>query len=140
MDDSKNETEIFINGWHAYVRSDVYQGSANEDGEHPDELSFYVVLENEQGIRYASKKDFTTTRHGHNSNGVASALAERFCVSVKESLQVGASPVSSPKWSRVAPNYNARSWGQSELETEARELEVEAGPQEAVRFRFEVGL
>jgi hypothetical protein len=134
------EVEQFINGWHAYVRSDVYAGAFNEDGEQSDELSFYVVCENGHGVRYASKHRFTTEKYGHNSNGVAERLAERFCVSVKEELQRGATPVFSSKWVKTLPAYWSRTWGVSELENEAHELESESGFQEAERFRKVVGL
>jgi hypothetical protein len=136
------EVEEFINGWHAYVRSDVYAGSTNEDGEQTEELSYYIICENGRGVRYASKHGFTTARFGHNSNGVAERLAERFCVSVKEALRGGASPVFSSKWVQVQSAYWAREWNRQELENEVHELESEsgAGSEEANRFRKAVGL
>jgi len=102
--------------WVALVRSDVYAGSVNEDGERPDELAFYVVCENELGDRFASHMSFTTEDHFPSSvvDGVlvlpAEKLAEKFLVKVREALAAGADPSKSAKWSRTFPMYGSEAY------------------------------
>ena len=124
--------------WTAFVRSDVYTGSAdNEDGEPREELAFYVVCEDATGRRFASRLTFTTTELGWDAPSRATA----FCMRVTAALASGASPVGSDKWVRAHGAYGSAAWTESDaLEDEARDLEMEAGPQEADRFRREVGL
>jgi len=124
--------------WSAFVRSDVYAGSINEDGERNDELCFYVVCENEGGERFASVVTFTTEKFWH---GAAQARAEAFCVKVTSALASGADPTKSSKWSRIQGCYGSAAYSNAlELELDARDLEAEAGVVEADRFRQVVGL
>ena len=124
--------------WTAFVRSDVYAGACNEDGERPDELTFYVVCENEKGVRFASKKSFTTEELGLSA---AEGSAEAFCAAVEKALRAGADPSKSDKWTPTCPAYGSASHDEGLLlEDEARELETEAGVQEADRFRLDHGV
>ena len=123
--------------WTAHVWSDVYAGQFNEDGERPDELCFYVVCENERGERFGSVASFTTERFWHDAEARAEALCER----VTEYLAKGCDPSTSPKWVRRQGCYGSAAWSEkAELELEARDLEAEAGCDEAGRFRRAVGL
>jgi hypothetical protein len=124
--------------YECFVRSDVFAGSVNEDGERPDELAYYVVCETERGDRFASRLVFTTVRFWH---GEAERRAERFCVKVAEALAAGADPATSPRWTRIQGCYGSAAYSEAvELEAEARDLEVEAGRYEADRFRSHVGI
>lgn len=123
--------------WFAFVRSDVYARTSNEDGTPREELSFYVVCENERGVRYASCVSFTTEEYGRE----ASLRAERFCAKVKAGLTSGSDPSKSSRWSRIAGCYGSAAYSEEEaLEDEARALEGEAGPAEADRFRRTAGI
>ncbi len=125
--------------WTPFVRSDVYLGpDANEDGERREELCYYVVCENERGDRFASKASATTEKAPRD---VVEALAEAFCVKVAKALAGGADPSRSAKWTAIEGAYGSAAWSEeAELENEARDLEGEAGPYEANRFRREVGI
>ena len=124
--------------WEAFVRSDVYAGQVNEDGERPDELCYYVVCEDGRGFRYASRLSFTTEALGRSA---AEGSAEEFCAKVTEYLAKGYSPATSEKWYPIQGCYGSAAWSErTELEYEARDLESEAGPSEADRFRREVGI
>ena len=61
---------------------------------------------------------------------------------VTAALAKGSDPSTSSKWAPTDPCYGSEAYGRGEceLEHEARELEAEAGGQEADRFRAEVGL
>jgi hypothetical protein len=124
--------------WTPYVRSDVYAGAFNEDGERPDELAYYVVCENERGERFASKVSFSTEKFWH---GAAEVRAEAFCVKVAEALAAGADPSKSPKWTSIQGCYGTAAYSNElELELDARDLEGEAGFAEADRFRRDMGI
>ncbi len=125
--------------WTPFVRSDVYAGAFNEDGDCPDELAYYVVVENERGVRYASTVSFTTQDYWQR--GEAEARAEAFCAKVQSALASGADPTKSSRWTRIQGCYGSAAWSETEeLELEARDLETEAGVEEADRFRRVVGL
>jgi hypothetical protein len=131
-------TSLSPAAWFAFVRSDVYLGSPNnEDGEAKEEIAFYVVCENPRGVRYASRKAFTSERLGRE----ASSVAEAFCKKVTAGLASGADPAKSPKWAPIQGCYGSAAWSEEdELDLEARALEVEAGVGEADRFRRVVGI
>jgi hypothetical protein len=125
--------------WTPFVRSDVYAGAFNEDGERNEELAYYVVCENERGERFASAIAFTTEKFW--PHGAAEQRAEAFCVKVAKALAAGADPTKSPKWHRIQGCYGTAAYSNAlELELDARDLEIEAGSVEADRFRREVGL
>ena len=150
MVDNVNQEATFLNmdsttaTWIAFVQSRVYEGKINEDGERPDQLVFYVVCENPRGERFASHLSFRTEGPGdlwmHSEE--AKRLAHSLCTKVTAALVKGADPSTSNKWSPTDPCYGSEAYGRGEceLEHEARELEAEAGGQEADRFRAEVGL
>jgi hypothetical protein len=124
--------------WTAFVRSDVYAGPVNEDGERPDELSYYVVCENERGERFASTVTFTTEEFWH---GTAEPRAEAFCAKVTEALAAGADPTKSSRWYRVQGCYGSAAYSEKlELELDARDIEAESGHEEADRFRKATGI
>ena len=131
--------ETLINGWVAFVRSDVYAGTTqNEDGETREELSFYVVCEDERGARYASSLSYTTEDFSRDE---AEARVRAFGAKVEVGLREGADPSKSDKWHRIQGCYGTAAWSETdELELEARSLEVEAGVSEADRFRRDMGL
>ena len=123
--------------WTPYVRSDVYAGACDEDGRN-EHLSFYVICENERGRRYASRVHYTTEEFARHE---AEARADAFCAKVATALAEGADPARSDKWVRIQGCYGSAEWSEvAELEDEARVLEVEAGVQEANRFRRAAGL
>jgi hypothetical protein len=124
--------------WTAFVRSDVYAGPVNEDGERPDELSYYVVCENERGERFASTVTFTTEEFWH---GTAEPRAEAFCAKVTEALAAGADPTKSSRWYRIQGCYGSAAYSEKlELELDARDIEAESGHEEADRFRKATGI
>jgi hypothetical protein len=130
--------------WTAFVQSRVYEGRINEDGERPDQLVYYVVCENDRGERFASHLSFRTEGPGDlwMRPEEAERLATSLCAKVTAALAKGSDPSTSSKWGRTDPCYGSEAYGRGEheLEHEARELEVEAGVQEADRFRAQVGL
>jgi hypothetical protein len=76
--------ETMINGWVPFVRSSVYQGrTPNEDGDCREELSFYVVCENEQGARFASVYSYSTEDFSRDE---AEGRADAFMVKVEAGL------------------------------------------------------
>src|SRR5271166_1995353 len=95
--------------WTPFVRSDVYAGAFNEDGERPDELAFYVVCENERGERFASTVTFTTEKL---RDGRAERAANAFCVKVVKALAEGADPTKSPRWFRIQGMYGSAAWSE----------------------------
>ena len=124
--------------WEAFVRSDVYAGEINEDGERPDELRYYVVCEDERGFRFRSCKSFTTEEIGRSA---AEDRAESFCELVAKYLATGADPRKSDKWFAIQGCYGSAAWDErAELELDARDLDMEAGHAEGDRFRREAGL
>jgi hypothetical protein len=125
--------------WTAYVTSDVFEGRPHpEDGSPRDELHFYVVCGNDEGVRYASRVGYSTEDYSRDE---AEARAEAFCTKVTAALAKGADPTQSSKWARTRSCYGSAAWSEDEeLECEARDLEVEAGVAEADRFRRVVGI
>lgn len=124
--------------WEAFVRSDVYAGEFTEDGDRREELSYYIVCEDERGYRFRSHACFTTDEFSRDeAQGRANALCER----VNAFLAQGHSPVASPKWTPIQGCYGSAAWDETaELDLEARDLDIEAGPAEGDRFRRHVGL
>jgi hypothetical protein len=124
--------------WTAFVRSDVYAGRVNEDGERDEELAYYVVCENERGARFASRLMFTTEEHWH---GTAKARAEAFCAKVETAITKGGNPTTSDKWCSIQGCYGSAAWDEkAELELDARDLELTDGHEEANRFRQAAGI
>jgi hypothetical protein len=135
-----NTSVLSAGNWIAFVRSDVYAGQVNEDGERPDELCYYVVCENEMGVRFRSHKHFTTEDLGR---AAAEGSAESFCEHVTKFLAKGMTPVRSEKWSRIQGMYGSPAWSDAyEIELDARDLEGEVGGgiEEANRMRREAGI
>jgi hypothetical protein len=125
--------ETIINGWLAFVRSDVFAGEYTEDGDRCEELSFYVVCEAANGARFASKVSYTTQDMGRDE---AEGRAKAFCRRVEQCLRRGANPRRSAKWVPTWAAYGSAAWSERDaLEAEARELEGEGSWQEANRFR-----
>jgi hypothetical protein len=124
--------------WEAFVRSDVYAGQVNEDGERPDELRYYVVCEDQRGFRFRSEKSFTTEALGR---AAAEGSAESFCETVARYLATGSDPSKSEKWFAIQGCYGSAAYSNRlELELDARDLDMEAGHDEGDRFRRAVGL
>ena len=124
--------------WSAYVRSSVYEGVVNEDGERGDSLAFYVVVEGENGERFASHRTFTTEAFRRDD---AEARAERFLLTVADALRKGADPSRSSKWHRIEAMYGSAAWTPEDgLDAEAKARDIEAGSAEGDRFRRAVGL
>ena len=125
--------ETLINGWVAFVRSDVFAGGLTEDGERSEELSFYVVCENERGARWASRVSFTTeTMHRQE----AEAKADAFLRKVEAGLRAGANPAASEKWSSIQGCYGSAAWSEAdEMMNDARDLEAEGSWQDGARLR-----
>lgn len=125
--------ETLVNGYAAYVWSDVFAGGYTEDGERSEELAFYVICENERGARWASRVSFTTERMHRQ---VAEEKADAFLVKVVEALRGGADPAKSPKWAPTRAAYGSAAWSPAEdLMDEARDLEAEGSWQDGARLR-----
>jgi hypothetical protein len=125
--------ETFVNGYAAFVRSDVYAGGYTEDGERSEELAFYVVCENERGARWASRLSFTTEKMHRQ---VAEAKADAFCRKVVDALHAGADPAKSPKWAPTRPAYGSAAYSAADdLMDEARDLEAEGSWDDGARLR-----
>lgn len=105
-----------MTSWEVYVRSDVYAGAVNEDGETPDQLCFYIICENAFGDRYRSKMSFTTEDFGDfrmvgaRKYFAAEWKAEQFLLTVQDGIKKGGDPVTSAKWFRTNPNYNSEAY------------------------------
>ena len=125
--------------WTPFVRSDVYAGAPDpEDGERREHLAFYVVCENEPGVRFASKVSYTTEDFCRTE---AEAKVEAFLAKIVAALAAGADPTKSDKWYPIQGCYGSAAYSEAlELEAEARDLEAEAGVQEADRFRRDAGI
>lgn len=125
--------ETLLNGWVAFVRSDVFAGGLTEDGERSEELSFYVVCENERGARWASRVSFTTEQMHRQ---VAEAKADAFLRKVEAGLRAGANPAASSKWSPIQGCYGSAAWSEAdEMMNDARDLEAEGSWQDGARLR-----
>jgi hypothetical protein len=110
--------------WEAAVNSDVFAGPMNEDGETPDQLSFYVVVTNERGDRFRSCLCYTTLDMYRD---VAERLARRFCVNVVRALEAGADPTKSAKWSPTRPMYGSAAYSAANEIAWEKRCDEEAG-------------
>lgn len=112
--------------WTAFVSSNVYCGPVNEDGETPDEISYFVVCENERGDRYRSHLSFETEDDVTTEGApTAEMKAQAFLSKVQAALVKGADPKASDKWFRTRPCYGSEAYaayGQAEEVAYEREV------------------
>jgi hypothetical protein len=107
--------------WHAEVASDVFAGPLGDDGHPTDALAFYILLTNEEGYRYRSRRVFVSMHRGQLDEATQEARAH--LSRVRKALVGGASPVENPKWQAHHPVYGSTAYAVLDQEAEYIALE-----------------